>query len=461
MKILLSRYYIRLILLVTGSLYAMEKEIARESSNEAELIEACEKLKIDRAKELLSRGVTANCSDQKAKTPLHYAANGHDARNLELIGLLMSHGANIRAVDSHGNTPLHIASGHQYIRIRDFIENGADKIIYSLLGADPMPNNITRDERDEKIVRCLLEHGSDVNAKSRKAWFFVTFLPGADVAYTPLHRASWNGRLRSAKTLLEHGARIEDTDSYYGYTALLWANCYERWEVAAFLVAQGANIHVRDANNNSVLHYACVSGNLAYITAVMQRGGRRHVEMANNSGETPLLVACRLGHLNVVRFLLELGANIDIVDNFYNTALINCCLRGNRDLIDCVWQAMQRKRQTLTSFLSYFSAKKFDVNYCNKDGKTPLIRACELSLNSLDRVRYLLELRADPNIADSEKETPLHYACKNGNVELVRVLLNASARVDVRNQRGSSPTDLAPMEVRTEMENLMRNYNKV
>ncbi|KAF8495913.1 hypothetical protein F5888DRAFT_1924915 [Russula emetica] len=106
-------------------------------------------------------------------TPLHSAAY---VENFEVVQKLIEYDADIDAGDREGWTPLSWASrGHHF--------------------------------KDGSVLRFLLEHGADVNARAD------------DDGFTPLHRASSYGALEVVRLLLEHGADVEAV-SVDGKTAL-------------------------------------------------------------------------------------------------------------------------------------------------------------------------------------------------------------------------------------------------
>jgi len=83
-----------------------------------------------------------------------------------------------------------------------------------------------------------------------------------------------------------------------------------------------------------------------------------------------------------------------------------------------------------TDFALKLIEKGADVNARLRDGKTPLLIACEK--DQLDVVKALLAKKADPNtsyqpIPESQFERPLTIACERGSVEIVKELLKAEA----------------------------------
>lgn len=95
-----------------------------------------------------------------------------------------------------------------------------------------------------------------------------------------------------------------------------------------------------------------------------------------------------------------------------------------------------------------------DPNVYDRDGLTPLMRACR-HRDSLESVKILLEYGAFVNAVALEKEdfrTPLHYAILSGSVKTVRFLLQNEAKVNMGNEYGKpSPLDIAVLRDSVEL----------
>ena len=115
--------------------------------------------------------------------------------------------------------------------------------------------------------------------------------------YTPLSTAARFGRIKIVTALLDRGAVI-DKVTYCGRSALLWACLENKRDAAELLLARGADIEFRRTR--------------------YQRG------------QTPLLAASEGGHVDLVRLLLDRGADINRADDYSFTPLMRTCQRESR-----------------------------------------------------------------------------------------------------------------------------------
>ena len=95
-----------------------------------------------------------------------------------------------------------------------------------------------------------------------------------------------------------------------------------------------------------------------------------------------------------------------------------------------------------------------EVNTVNKCGGTPLSEAA--SLGYVDLVRYLLAVGAQIHV-EGQGEPTLNCGTNSGNTEIVRMLLNTGADVNIRNDIGETPLHLAAGKDNLELVQLLVN----
>jgi ankyrin repeat protein len=81
--------------------------------------------------------------------------------------------------------------------------------------------------------------------------------------------------------------------------------------------------------------------------------------------------------------------------------------------------------------------KGANVNLQNKKGETALLLSCEPQIDNRIAI-LLLDNGADPNIKDNERFTPLMFACRDENIELVKKFLDNGADPNIKNAHGTT-----------------------
>jgi ankyrin repeat protein len=166
----------------------------------------------------------------------------------------------------------------------------------------------------------------------------------------------------------------------------------------------------------------CKDGSVDDVAKALKDGG--DINSLSKDLQTPLIQASTYNEPEVVKFLIEAGAGVNVKDENGKTALMYAC-----------------EANTEVEVVRVLIRKHADVNAKTNTGKTALMYACENNPN-IKIVSALIEAGADVNAKTKDGRTPLDYAGKNENkksVMLIKALLLQAGA-------GSAPQDLSKLE---------------
>jgi len=271
-----------------------------------------------------------------------------------------------------------------------------------------------------EAMKILLDAGADVNAAND---FNVTAL-------------LWCARdAAKARLLIEHGANV-NVQSKQGRTPLMLASIRDGGsDIVALLLSKGADVKARDNRGDTALGLAAEVGDVAIMRLLLAKGA--DVTVRNHKGETPLIQASISTRPEAARLLLQRGVDVNAATTWYNsvkngqiallklTALHHAATVGPVEMVRALLDAGA------------------NVNAKDSRGFTPLTLTIAADHQDLAIVRLLIERGADVNCRAGTGETPLDWAEKFGFPQAVALLTKAGAKRGIRYEPPARPASVA------------------
>ena len=198
------------------------------------------------------------------------------------------------------------------------------------------------------------------------------------------------------------------------------------------------------------LDFACRNGNLDMVKALMEEGAD---VLARNNHDTVLHQAVSSNNEEIIRLILDKIKEKD-PQNF--SEHINA--KDTEGDTPLMWAAQEGKVNAAKILLEYDADIDID-----KDGKTPLHNAIQQGEEEI--VKFLAEEPDEKaiNIPDNDKKTPLHQAVENGNFAIAEILVKNNANVNAKDKNGKTPLHLAAFAGNYDIADLLvknnANYN--
>ena len=356
-----------------------------------------------------------NAINRFGVTPLSLACTGG---HVEAITLLLNAGADPNHASPSGETPLMVAARTGVIdSVVALLEHGADPLAReSWMGQTALMWAAA--ERHVGVIAPLVEAGADVNRRT-------------DSGFTPLMFATRLGHIETVEALLDAGADIHQTLPD-GTSALVVAVINAHYDLAVRLLERGAEpnaaeqgwtalhqlVWTRRPNTNKNQHNPSPRPrgrvtDLELVKALVTHGADVNVRqtkeprdgyrnLLNRIDATPFLLAAKVVDLDLMRLLLDLGA---------------------------------------------------DPLLTNEDGTTALLVAAGVSVwpnesagnneEALEAVQLMMELGDSVTTIDDNGDGALHGSVMRGGKELTLFLLDQGAALSPVNERGWSPLTIA------------------
>ena len=361
------------------------------------------------------------CEDDRGNTPLHIACGLGDLNTV--VYLIEQHNCNPKSLDINMRSCFHDAiSSSDFDLIRYLVEScNCDPSCADKQGVTPL--HIACLNGNIEVVQYLIVDQL-CNPNS------------VDIDNTScLYAAVIGGCLNIIKYLTINHNCDSDCQDNKGVTPLHGACAFGYTDIVQYLLSLNCNTDCRYGTGRTCIHAAVSSHRLEAIKCFPKN---HDFDSTDFIGVSPLHLACALGDLNIVRYLVHHHCDPN---------------RRTGDGMSCLHIAVSSNNLDIVQYL--ISDISFDVNVKNEKGFSPVQIACGLGYStivqylsslkfcdlncrsndgrscfhaavtglSLDVIKCLAKNSCDPMCKDIEGVTPLHIACAYGDRDIVEYLV--------------------------------------
>jgi ankyrin repeat protein len=210
----------------------------------------------------------------------------------------------------------------------------------------------------------------------------------------------------------------------YGFPAMLCAqNGYT--EVLKILLDRGVSASTRSHHNQTpIISYALLNNKVDTAFALLNydENNKADINAKNGSSVTPLMVAAEKTDVGTVKTLIE-NYSAEVTGNDSNGQnLLMHAAKNSKEVVELIFSKLSDDSNEL-------------VNAKDKEGKTALTHALENG--NAEGGKFLVEHGADSSVVDNYDNTLLHSASK-GNGDTVEFALGFNNEVNAKNSEGES-----------------------
>ena len=266
---------------------------------------------------------------------------------------------------------------------------------------------------------------------------------GADINYRLKNKYSEKTPLIIA---LEKVLRSEDSPPYNEQNQ-------QRIKTAIYLINRDADF----TKPEDQIDLTYISARVYYepVLSLLLKNGL-NINLKDEYGNTAVLTAAKWGNLEMIKFLLKNGADINDRNNLNETAII-CNLSSLYSSFEIIKYLYEEGSEIDTEnkhgntalsvfdpgnnsydILDFLIRNSKNIKVRDKYGNTPLIQAVSFDACTIDLVSYLIKKGIDINAFNNYEATALYIASGTGKQDIIEFLLKNNADPGIKCKNGST-----------------------
>ena len=292
-----------------------------------------------------------------------------------------------------------------------------------------------------------------------------------------IFKAIEDGNVEEARRLIEEDASVVESTDGFGLTPLRWAAFYGHKDIVDLLLNRGAKINPKEKGGRTPLYWAAKQGHMDVVDLLVARGAvtkagatkllfvaaeegcvpLAEVAIANGGdvnasegkdqeGWTPLTEASQEGQTEIVKLLLANGADVTV--NWGGMTPLHQA--SNREIAEALVahgaDTRAKDKVGRTPLNTVPDAGAMEV-LLQKGGweKRDISRGlnCGVYTGNAEIMRVLLDHGADINIRDRQGRTSISWAAQYGFKESLKLFLERGADITIKDNEGQTPLDWA------------------
>ena len=373
---------------------------AHAAASGVSLVDAVKAGDVTAVRELLRKpGIDVTTAEADGTTALHWAVHSDQAA---LVDLLIESGASVQVANRYGMTPLELACVNGNARVIErLLRAGADAKRTFPTGETPLMTAARSDQAD--AVRVLLANGTDVNVREQES------------GQTALMWAAARGNLTVVKTLLDAGA---DVNAKTPTVRRMHSNEEMDFQETNAIGQTGYVWVATDPSAFSPLMFAVRNGHMDVVRVLLDGGANVNDELSD--GTSALMLAVANAHYELAAYLLERDADPNA--NARGWTALHQAVRGRRASTRWFTAPVPTGEMDSFEFIETLIEHGAHVNArmwqngiqsgerqrINFMGATPFLVAAKIG--DLEVMRLLLAHGADPFMTNLDNQTALMVA---------------------------------------------------